>query len=124
MFGLFKKEIDWKDLEFIFVAAAVAVYKKFPATMPADSIQERMEEMFKQGNIKLTTSQQKVTADACAEIEFSSELKDLLQKSIKGDGTLSEAGVIGLVERMRRGGISFGDTPTMADIRKNILGDW
>ena len=124
MFGLFKKEIDWKNLEFIFVAAAVAVYKKFPATMPADCIQERIEVMLQQGNIKLTSSQQEVVTVACAEMEFSSELKDLLKKAIKSDGTLSEAGVIGLVEKMRRGGISFGDTPTMADIRKNILGDW
>ena len=122
MFGLFKKEIGWKDVEFMFIVSASEVYKKFPLTMPADSIRDAIQRSIQVGNLKLSQPQQNAIEMACITIQLSSDLKNILKKSIEKDGSLNQSGVIELIDAMPRFGIFFRDTPTMADLQKSIFG--
>jgi hypothetical protein len=122
MFGLFKKEIGWKDVEFMFIVSASEVYKKLPLTMPADSVRDAIQRTIQAGNLKLSPPQQNAIEMACITMQLSSDLKDMLKKSIEKDGSLNQHGVIELIDAMPRFGIFFRDTPTMADLQKSIFG--
>ncbi len=122
LFGLFKKEIGWKDVEFMFIVSATEVYKKFPLTMPADSVRDAIQRTIQAGNLKLSPPQQNAIEMACITMQLSSNLKDMLKKTIEKDGTLNQSGVTELIDAMPRYGIFFRDTPTMADLQKSIFG--
>jgi hypothetical protein len=123
LFGLFKKEIGWKDVEFMFIVSATEVYKKFPLTMPADSVRDVIQRTIQVGNLKLSPPQHNAIEMACITMQLSSDLKDILKKSIGKDGSLNQHGVIELIDAMPRFGIFFRDTPTMADLQKSIFGN-
>ena len=122
MFGLFKKEIGWKDVEFMFIVSAAEVYKKLPLTMPADSVRDAIQRTIQAGNLKLSPPQQNAIEMACITMQLSSDLKNMLKKTIEKDGSLNQHGVIELIDAMPRFGIFFRDTPTMADLQKSIFG--
>jgi hypothetical protein len=122
LFGLFKKEIGWKDVEFMFIVSAAEVYKKLPLTMPADSVRDAIQRTIQVGNLKLSPPQQNAIEMACITMQLSSDLKNMLKKTIEKDGSLNQHGVIELIDAMPRFGIFFRDTPTMADLQKSIFG--
>jgi hypothetical protein len=122
LFGLFKKEIGWKDVEFMFIVSAAEVYKKLPLTMPADSVRDAIQRTIQAGNLKLSPPQQNAIEMACITMQLSSDLKNMLKKTIEKDGSLNQHGVIELIDAMPRFGIFFRDTPTMADLQKSIFG--
>ena len=121
MFGLFKKEISWQDLEFIFIVSAAEVYQELPLTMPAKNINAVIQKTLNAGNIKLTSAQQNAVEMGSMAMQRGS-LKEYLQKAVSSDGSLDEAGVIKLIEVMPSHGIFFRDAPTMADLQKSIFG--
>jgi hypothetical protein len=121
MFGLFKKEISWQDLEFIFIVSAAEVYQELPLTMPAKNINAVIQKTLNAGDIKLTSAQENAVEMGSMAMQRGS-LKEYLQKAVSSDGSLDEAGVIKLIEVMPSHGIFFRDTPTMADLQKSIFG--
>lgn len=123
MFGLFKKEISWQDLEFIFIVSAAEVYQELPLTMPAKNINAVIQKTLNAGNIKLTSAQQNIVETASMAIQLNASLKECLQKVVSRDGSLDESGVLKLIKIMPSHGIFFRDTPTMADIQKSIFGN-
>lgn len=123
MFGLFKKEIGWKDVEFLFIVSAAEVYQKLPLTMPAENINAIIQKTLKAGNIKLTPEQQNAIEMGSMAMQLKGDLKEYLKKAVSSDGSLDEAGVLKLIEVMPSHGIFFKDAPTMADIQKSIFGN-
>ena len=120
---MFKKEISWADLEFMFIVSAAEVYQKLPLTMPAENINAVIQKTLKAGNIKLTSTQQNAVETGSMAMQLKGSLKEYLQKAVSRDGSLDEAGVLKLIEVMPSHGIFFKDAPTMADIQKSIFGN-
>ncbi len=90
--------------------------------MPADSVRDAIQRTIQAGNLKLSPPQQNAIEMACITMQLSSNLKDMLKKTIEKDGTLNQSGVTELIDAMPRYGIFFRDTPTMADLQKSIFG--
>ncbi|MBU3627999.1 hypothetical protein [Polynucleobacter sp. AP-Reno-20A-A9] len=123
MFGLFKKEMGWEDVEFVFIASAAEMNKRLSSAMSADSILGKINETLRLGKIKLSPSQERAVTSACAVMALSSELRNSLKKITNNDGSINEFEFSKLVKELPSHGIFFRDTPTMSDIHKSIFGN-
>jgi hypothetical protein len=123
MFGLFKKEISWKDLEFIFIVNAIGVYKDLPPTMFVSEVNDKIQKILEAKKFKLTIAQKNTLQTACVTLQMSEELQKILKNAITREGSLVQSEVNKLIDSMPKFGIFFCDTPSLADIRKNIVGN-
>jgi hypothetical protein len=122
MFGMFKKEIGWQDIEFVFLVSAAEMSKRLSSGLNADSIMGKINETLRIGKIKLSPSQERAVTSACAVMALSTELRNSLKKITNNDGTINEFEFSKLVKELPSHGIFFRDTASMADIHKSLFG--
>ncbi len=122
MFGLFKKEMGWGDVEFVFILSSAEMYKRLSSAMTPDSIMGKINETLKLGKIRLNPAQEKAVLSACTVMTLSSDLRDSLKKVTNNDGSINELAYAKFAKDLPSHGIFFRDTPTMADIQKSIFG--
>ena len=119
MFGIFKKSMDWGQLEFLFKMAACDVVRQNGGATLAQ-LESTLDLWLSKGNYKLTPDQKQVVGLGQLVIARSPDLQAMLDKCHNSDGSINDRAFAKVSEELNGGFVFFRNQPTVGDIQASL----